>query len=147
MERPVLARASRVHSCGLALTSWRRGLARPRATTQRSPARVLDVRDVSAVTRLIAEFKRLDILVNCAGMIRPGEEFDPAIFDAVVDVKLGGTMRLCAATPACRSGDGARQRTLRARSFSFAHPRRPSSRVRRGPWTGGTPSPDQTLNR
>ena len=40
---------------------------------------------------------RLDHLVNCAGAIRRGEEHDPAVFQAIVDVNLNGTMRVCAA--------------------------------------------------
>ena len=40
---------------------------------------------------------RLDVVVNCAGLIRRLEEHDPDVFDAVVDVNLSGTMRVCAA--------------------------------------------------
>ena len=59
--------------------------------------RVLDVRDNDAVKALLGEFESLDVLVNCAGVIRRGVEHDPAVFDDVVDVNLGGTMRMCAA--------------------------------------------------
>jgi len=58
---------------------------------------VLDVRDGEAISRLISGLDRLDILVNCAGMIRRGEELDPAVFEQVLDVNLNGTMRMCAA--------------------------------------------------
>ncbi|WP_084408702.1 SDR family NAD(P)-dependent oxidoreductase [Fulvimarina manganoxydans] len=64
----------------------------PSATFRR-----LDVRDAEAVTSLLGEFDRLDHLVNCAGAIRRGEEHDPAVFQAIVDVNLNGTMRVCAA--------------------------------------------------
>lgn len=59
---------------------------------------VLDVADPAAVERLIAGLDRLDILVNCAGIIlRGGAEFEMAGFERVVDVNLGGTMRMCLA--------------------------------------------------
>jgi NAD(P)-dependent dehydrogenase (short-subunit alcohol dehydrogenase family) len=58
---------------------------------------VLDVRDNAAITAFIGTLPRLDILVNCAGIIRRGAEHDPAIFAEVLDVNLTGTMRLCAA--------------------------------------------------
>ena len=57
----------------------------------------LDVRDQAAIAGVIADLPRLDILVNCAGVIRRGAEHDPAVFAEVIDVNLNGTMRLCAA--------------------------------------------------
>ena len=57
----------------------------------------LDVRDKAAVDGLVGGMERLDVVVNCAGLIRRLEEHDPDIFDAVVDVNLSGTMRVCAA--------------------------------------------------
>ncbi|MEP6942284.1 MAG: SDR family oxidoreductase [Betaproteobacteria bacterium] len=60
-------------------------------------ARTLDVRDGGAVTACVAALPRLDILVNCAGVIRRVDEHDPEIFAQVVDVNLNGTMRACAA--------------------------------------------------
>ncbi len=63
----------------------------PRVQFQR-----LDVCDAEAVTRLVGEFDSLNVLVNCAGMLRRnGEEFDAANFQQVIDVNLTGTMRLC----------------------------------------------------
>lgn len=59
--------------------------------------RVLDVRDNGAVTALVGELDELDVLVNCAGVIRRGAEHEPDVFDDVVDINLGGTMRMCAA--------------------------------------------------
>jgi NAD(P)-dependent dehydrogenase (short-subunit alcohol dehydrogenase family) len=65
----------------------------------------LDVRDGEGVEACLRRFSRLDILVNCAGVIRRGAEHDPKIFAEVIDINLTGTMRLCAAS-----------RTLLARS-------------------------------
>ena len=57
----------------------------------------LDVRDGQAVTQLISQLGDLDVLVNCAGVIRRGHEHEPDIFEQVVDINLVGTMRLCSA--------------------------------------------------
>ena len=57
----------------------------------------LDVTDAAAVEALVGRLSRLDILVNCAGVIRRGAEHDPAVFEQVLAVNLTGTMRLCAA--------------------------------------------------
>jgi NAD(P)-dependent dehydrogenase (short-subunit alcohol dehydrogenase family) len=59
---------------------------------------VLDVRSSEQVARLMESLPRLDVLVNCAGIIRRGgAEHDPAAFAEVLDVNLTGAMRLCAA--------------------------------------------------
>ena len=60
-------------------------------------ARTLDVRDTPAIAKLVSDLPRLDMLVNCAGIIRRGAEHDPLVFADVLDVNLTGTMRLCAA--------------------------------------------------
>lgn len=59
--------------------------------------RRLDVRDDDAVRALFDGLPSLDVLVNCAGVIRREEEHRPEVFDAVLDVNLGGTMRCCSA--------------------------------------------------
>ena len=56
----------------------------------------VDVRDDAAVTTLIASLPRLDVLVNCAGVIRRGAEHDVAVFAEVLAINLTGTMRCCA---------------------------------------------------
>jgi len=59
----------------------------------------LDVSDGDAITRLVGSLDRLDVLVNCAGMIaRGGREFDPVVFQQVIDVNLTGMMRVCVAS-------------------------------------------------
>jgi NAD(P)-dependent dehydrogenase (short-subunit alcohol dehydrogenase family) len=57
----------------------------------------LDVTDGPAVAAHVGRLERLDILVNCAGIIRRGEEHEPEAFAQVVDVNLNGTLRACAA--------------------------------------------------
>ena len=60
--------------------------------------RRLDVCDSAAVIQLVGEFDSLNVLVNCAGMLRRGgAEFDEATFLEVLDANLSGTMRLCLA--------------------------------------------------
>ena len=60
----------------------------------------LDVRDDAAVGAQLEELARLDVLVNCAGVLRRGAELDPAVFADVVDINLNGSMRTCAAARA-----------------------------------------------
>ena len=57
----------------------------------------LDVTDDAAVAAAIASLDRLDALVNCAGMIARGAEYEIETFKKVIDVNLTGTMRLCLA--------------------------------------------------
>lgn len=68
----------------------------------------LDVRDGDAIKSLIDSLDGLDVLVNCAGVIRRGEELDPDVFQSVIDINLNGTMRMCAAArPLLASSNGA----------------------------------------
>ena len=70
----------------------------------------LDVRDERAVRALIDDLPRLDVLVNCAGVIRRDAEHELATFEEVLAVNLTGTMRCCALArrklAAVHGGDG-----------------------------------------
>lgn len=58
-------------------------------------ATALNVQDRMAVAGFISALPGLDHLINCAGIIRRGVEHDPDVFDQVIDINLGGTMRVC----------------------------------------------------
>ncbi len=64
---------------------------------QQVQLRQLDVRNNDAIQSLFNELPRLDVLVNCAGVIRRGAELDPTVFAEVLDINLNGTMRCCTA--------------------------------------------------
>jgi len=60
-------------------------------------AAVLDVRDGAAVKAVVDAQPRLDVVVNCAGVIRRGEEHDPDVFADVIAINLVGMQRVCSA--------------------------------------------------
>ena len=89
----------------------------------------LDVRDDAAVSAFAGRLERLDVLVNCAGMIRRRDEHEVGVFAQVVDINLTGTMRMCTA---CRpllakQGGGDRQHRVDAQLLR----RWPRARLRR----------------
>lgn len=93
---------------------------------------VLDVRDASAIAQCLAALSRLDILVNCAGIIRRGAEHDPETFAEVIDVNLNGTMRLCAAArPRLRETRGCIVNTCSVYAF-FGGPHAPAYTASKG---------------
>jgi len=80
--------------------------------------RQLDVRDERAVRTLIEELGELDVVVNCAGVIRRGAEHDVAVFADTLDINLTGTMRVCtAARPALKARAGCIVNTASMLSF------------------------------
>lgn len=68
----------------------------------------LDVTDDLSVSNCVAEIDRLDGLVNCAGVLMRGKEYDLEVFRTVLEVNLVGTMRMClAAQPLLKETSGA----------------------------------------
>lgn len=57
----------------------------------------IDVRDDDAIQKFVDELDSLNVVVNCAGVIRRAEEHDPKVFADVLDINLNGTMRVCSA--------------------------------------------------
>jgi len=77
-----------------------------------------DVRDAAAMSRVFGDLAHLDVLVNCAGIIRRGDEHDVATFEAVLAINLTGTMRACAlARPKLAASGGAIVNTASMLSF------------------------------
>lgn len=79
----------------------------------------LDVTSDADVAASVAPLSRLDVLVNCAGIIlRDGKEFTIEGFQQVLDVNLTGTMRMCmAARPLLERQSGAIVNTASIWSF------------------------------
>lgn len=57
----------------------------------------LDVRSTDDINAAMSAFSRLDIVVNCAGVISRMEEHRIDVFERVMDINLNGTMRVCSA--------------------------------------------------
>ena len=68
----------------------------------------LDVTDQASVDTVFNDFNRLDALVNCAGILSRGKEYEIDVFAKVLEVNLTGTMRCClAAYPLLAKNAGA----------------------------------------
>jgi NAD(P)-dependent dehydrogenase (short-subunit alcohol dehydrogenase family) len=57
-----------------------------------------DVSRQESLDAALAGIDELDIVFNCAGIIKRGAEHDLAVFEQVLAVNLTGTMRVCSAT-------------------------------------------------
>jgi NAD(P)-dependent dehydrogenase (short-subunit alcohol dehydrogenase family) len=57
----------------------------------------IDVTDQASVDTVFNDFNRLDALVNCAGILSRGKEYEIDVFARVLEVNLTGTMRCCLA--------------------------------------------------
>lgn len=60
--------------------------------------RQADVTQAGSVDAALAGIGQLDIVFNCAGILKRGAEHDLAVFEQVLAVNLTGTMRVCTAT-------------------------------------------------
>jgi NAD(P)-dependent dehydrogenase (short-subunit alcohol dehydrogenase family) len=73
------------------------GLTSSGASPQGIRVEPLDLLRGDELEALVGRTSRLDILVNCAGVIRRELEYDPEVFRMVLEVNLVGTMRACVA--------------------------------------------------
>ncbi len=87
----------RVTATGLTAAEVAEAKARFARADRPIEAVALDVSRPEAVQALFAGLDRLDLLVNCAGIIRRQEEYDLAVFERVLAVNLTGTMAACTA--------------------------------------------------
>ena len=67
---------------------------------------LLDVTDQSSVDTVFGSLTQLDALVNCAGILLRGKEYDIDVFARVLNVNLTGTMRCCLAAHPLLSDTG-----------------------------------------
>lgn len=99
----LLGQGWKVIATGLSDTEIAKCPKRPGLTVLR-----LDVTDDLSVSNCVAEIDRLDGLVNCAGVLMRGKEYDLEVFRTVLEVNLVGTMRTClAAQPLLKEASGA----------------------------------------
>ncbi|HVW84073.1 MAG TPA: SDR family oxidoreductase [Bryobacteraceae bacterium] len=92
----------------------------------------LDVTSQAQVEALTGSLARLDILVNCAGIIRRDEEFEMRVFEHVIDVNLNGAMRMCVACrPLLRESRGSIVNIASMLTF-FGGPRVPAYSASKG---------------
>lgn len=95
-------------------------------------ATVLDVTDQEAVTAFFGNQPNLKGLVNCAGILARGAEYEIETFQRVIDVNLTGTMRTClAAQPLLAASGGAIVNTASMLSF-FGGPLVPAYSASKG---------------
>ncbi len=93
--RAFMAAGARVICCGIGRTEL--DAARADAELGKATIAELDVTDKSAVDAFIGKLGQLDHVVNCAGIIARDAEHDPIRFDQVMNVHVGGSMRVSTA--------------------------------------------------
>ncbi len=116
IARAFKATGARVTATGVTQMEVDAALARP--DMDGISITLLDVREAQAINALIEAVGDLDVLVNCAGVIRRGAEHDPDVFADVLNINLTGTMRLCtAARPGLAARKGCIVNTASMLSF------------------------------
>ena len=95
---------AKVHATGA--TEGECEAARSGSSVQGIEYSVLDVCDYEAVKALCDGFEHLDVIINCAGIIRRGDERNLDVFEKVIDINLNGTMRVCEASVEALSKTG-----------------------------------------
>jgi len=105
----------------------------PSATEASGPEfRHLDVTSQEQVEALATSLTRLDILINCAGIIRRDEEFEMPTFLEVLNVNLAGAMRVSTVCrPLLRESGGCIVNMASMLSF-FGGPRVPAYTASKG---------------
>jgi len=92
----------------------------------------LDVRLADDLSAFIAGVGELDVLVNAAGVIRRGREFEPLVFAEVLEVNLTSAMRAClAAKPMLAAAGGCVVNVASMLSF-FGSPQAPAYSASKG---------------
>lgn len=91
-----------------------------------------DVTQLDSIRAALADLPRVDVLVNAAGTIRRDLEFEPAVFEAIVDVNLNGMMRVTMeALPLLEKASGCIVNVASMLSF-FGGPRVPAYSASKG---------------
>ncbi len=91
----------------LATGSMSEGAADGRSAEPNITLHKLDVRDTKTIRAFVGELPRLDVLVNCAGIARPMDEFEENVYRDVMDVNLNSVMWIsCAARPLLQQTGG-----------------------------------------
>ncbi|MET0507543.1 MAG: SDR family oxidoreductase [Burkholderiaceae bacterium] len=124
------AAGAQVIACGL--TEEEMLAARAETAFESIRIEPLDVTDRAAVETLVAGLDRLDAVVHCAGMIRRDAEFEPEVFDSVLDVNVSGGMRVShAARPLLAASKGSIVFVASVMSF-FGGPKQPAYSTSKG---------------
>ena len=106
-----LALAKGFADCGATVIATGSSASRLQEAQAHATARLsferLDVQDKAAVEARFGELTSLDVLVNCQGVARPGDEWNEETFLAVMDINLNSAMRLSrAAHPLLKASGG-----------------------------------------
>ena len=98
----------------------------PAETVRLAEVTELDVTAAPDVDRFFSSRPRVDVLVNCAGVIRRAGEYNMAIFQSVLDVNLVGTMRCCLAAQPLLAGTRGSIVNVASMTSFFASPHAPA---------------------